>query len=571
MGKIKQNETFLFDTKGRFINLKSNEENMSYLILARKYRPQTFEEVYSQGHITRILKNSILQDRIAQAYLFTGTRGVGKTSLARIFAKSLNCLKDNKPTPEPCNKCANCIDITNGTSPDVVEIDGASNTGVDDIRELQKELMYAPTNSRYKIFIIDEVHMLSKSAFNALLKTLEEPPEKVIFIFATTEPQKILPTIISRCQRFDFKRIPIPDIKKRLKEIADLENISVDDDALFVIARKADGSMRDALSLMDQVLAFKANDIKLDDVLQIFSIVHFEIYNTILKNILEKNPLEIVTRIQNLIYSGTDINEFLNGFLSFLRDLLLIKIGVVPQEVMAANIETMQALAKHLTEDKILYLMNMVIKTKTDVKSSDNPVLLLEMNFIKFTKLTELRALDKIIESFDKVLSKKQHVSDITHYEKKDTHFQKEKTPAAINNEIKRDAQPSKIQNQNTIPKIELTKENYEKYKDDILKKLTSSLVVALSDATLEDIRGNTIHLISHSTYRFQTLEKNKKHLEKTFSAFFGIQVKLNIELQEKSIDDISDFRATPTIESIRKENPALAEFIEIVGGEIED
>jgi len=198
---------------------------MSYLVLARKYRPQTFEEVYSQDHITRILKNSILQDRIGQAYLFTGTRGVGKTSMARIFAKSLNCLSEDKPTVKPCNKCSNCIDITNSASPDVVEIDGASNTGVDDIRELQKELMYAPTNSRYKIFIIDEVHMLSKSAFNALLKTLEEPPRNVIFIFATTEPQKILPTIISRCQRFDFKRIPIPDIKKRLSEIAELENI----------------------------------------------------------------------------------------------------------------------------------------------------------------------------------------------------------------------------------------------------------------------------------------------------------------------------------------------------------
>ena len=532
---------------------------MSYLVLARKYRPQTFEEVYSQDHITRILKNSILQDRIGQAYLFTGTRGVGKTSMARIFAKSLNCLSEDKPTVKPCNKCSNCIDITNSASPDVVEIDGASNTGVDDIRELQKELMYAPTNSRYKIFIIDEVHMLSKSAFNALLKTLEEPPRNVIFIFATTEPQKILPTIISRCQRFDFKRIPIPDIKKRLSEIAELENIKIDDDALFVIAKKADGSMRDALSLMDQVLAFKSNDIKLDDVLQIFSIVHFEVYNQILKNILDKKPAEIVALIQELIYTGTDINEFLNGFLSFLRDLLLIKINVKPQEVMPANFDTMKKLADRIPENKIMYLINMVIKTKTDIKISDNPVLMLEVNFIKFTKLTELRSLDKIIDSFDKVLSKHYINGDVS------GKIIKKQPQKEININYQKEPEQE-------IPKptIKLTKDTFLQNLSAFKKKMSSALQAAFNDTVLKDIKNNVIYLEVHSGYRLKILEKDKSNLEKTFSNFFGSEIKIKFSLLEKK-KNIDSYREKPTLEMIEKEDPKLAEFIRIIGGEIED
>ncbi len=209
---------------------------MSYIVLARKYRPQTFADVYAQDHVTKILINALEQDRIAHAYLFTGPRGVGKTSMARILAKSLNCQEGKKGYP--CNKCSTCLEITNGTSTDVVEIDGASNTGVDDIRELQRDLLYTTNSAKYKIYIIDEVHMLSKNAFNALLKTLEEPPENVIFIFATTEPHKVIPTIISRCQRFDFKRIPIDLIVKNLRSICQHENLKYEEEALFQIAKK---------------------------------------------------------------------------------------------------------------------------------------------------------------------------------------------------------------------------------------------------------------------------------------------------------------------------------------------
>src|SRR5512140_1005150 len=227
---------------------------LSYLVLARKWRPQTFRDLIGQEHVSQTLKNAIDSGRVAHAFLFTGGRGVGKTSAARILAKALNC--EQGPAPEPCNACSACEEITAGNSVDVFEIDGASNTSVDDIRDLRETVKYLPSRCRYKIFIIDEVHMLSTSTFNALLKTLEEPPPHVKFIFATTEPHKVPITILSRCQRFDFKRIALPRIVARLRYIVDQEKVSVSDEALAVVARKGDGSMRDALSTLDQVLAF---------------------------------------------------------------------------------------------------------------------------------------------------------------------------------------------------------------------------------------------------------------------------------------------------------------------------
>ncbi|HOE91468.1 MAG TPA: DNA polymerase III subunit gamma/tau, partial [Candidatus Cloacimonadota bacterium] len=293
---------------------------MSYIVLARKYRPQNFTEVYAQDHIVQIIKNAIESERIGQAYLFTGSRGVGKTSLARIFAKSLNCI--HGPTISPCGICTNCVEITQGNSADVIEIDGASNTSVDDIRDLQKELMYSTNNSKFKIFIIDEVHMLSKNAFNALLKTLEEPPKNVLFIFATTEPHKILPTIISRCQRFDFKRIPVEAIVARLKEICKIEQISIDEEALFVIAKKADGGMRDALSLMDQVISYGNKHTTSENVRTIFGMVDNDIFHNMMKAIANHNPAEMIKLLAIVTDKGLDINEFINSYLDYLRNML---------------------------------------------------------------------------------------------------------------------------------------------------------------------------------------------------------------------------------------------------------
>src|SRR5437867_7055321 len=242
-----------------------------YQVLARKWRPQQFDEVVGQEHVTTTLKNAIEQNRLAHAYLFVGPRGIGKTSIARIFAKALNCVKG--PITTPCDKCDSCREIAEGRSMDVLEIDGASNRGIDEVRELRDTVRYAPARGKFKIYIIDEVHMLSTPAFNALLKTLEEPPSHVKFFFATTEPQKVLPTILSRCQRFDLRRIPAGDIVKHLKKIAKDEKVQVDDKALAAIARGAEGGLRDAEGALDQLIAFCGDEIAEKDVLSVFGLV----------------------------------------------------------------------------------------------------------------------------------------------------------------------------------------------------------------------------------------------------------------------------------------------------------
>jgi DNA polymerase-3 subunit gamma/tau len=372
---------------------------MSYIVLARKYRPQDFSDVYAQDHIVRILKNAIESDRIGQAYLFTGSRGVGKTSVARILAKSLNCIVAK--SVNPCNECPNCIDITLSVSSDVVEIDGASNTGVDDIRELQKELLYSASKSRFKIIIIDEIHMLSKNAFNALLKTLEEPPPKVVFIFATTEPHKVLPTIISRCQRFDFKKIPVDKLVKRLREISTKENINVEEEALFLIAKKADGGMRDALSIMDQVISYGLDMITLNDVQKIFGIVNFEVFNGFMEAISNKNQSEMLTLYTNVSENGIDLQEFLNNFLEYLRQFLFIKLNVIPADISKNLLAAMQELTKKFNEDEILYIINFLIETKNNLRTSSSPEILAEMTFIKIAKIAEMKSLKEILQNLE--------------------------------------------------------------------------------------------------------------------------------------------------------------------------
>ena len=249
---------------------------MAYLVFARKWRPQTLDEVVGQEHITKTLKHSLENNKLAHAYLFVGPRGVGKTSCARILAKSLNCVK--APTAHPCGKCSACMEITSGRSLDVIEIDGASNRGIDEIRTLRENVKFSPVSGEYKIYIIDEVHMLTQEAFNALLKTLEEPPEHVKFIFATTRPDKVLSTILSRCQRFEFNRIPTLKIIEKLEEIAKAEKISIDKEALFNIAKISEGSMRDAESVLDQLVSFSKNKIKSEDVVAVMGLIGQDFY-----------------------------------------------------------------------------------------------------------------------------------------------------------------------------------------------------------------------------------------------------------------------------------------------------
>jgi len=263
------------------------KENTSYLVLARKWRPQLFEEVVGQQHITQTLQNAISQKRVAHAFLFTGARGVGKTSTARILAKALNCEKG--PQINPCDQCTNCQEVTHGNSMDVIEIDGASNRGIDEIRELKENVRYTPAKSRYKIYIIDEVHMLTKEAFNALLKTLEEPPPHIIFIFATTEPHKIPATILSRCQRYDFKRIPFREVIGSLKRIVEEEKIQISQRGLLSIAQESEGSLRDAQSLLDQVIAYAGKNIRDEDIAEVLGLIDRKILNDTIEAIANRD------------------------------------------------------------------------------------------------------------------------------------------------------------------------------------------------------------------------------------------------------------------------------------------
>ena len=281
---------------------------MSYLVLARKWRPQSFEDIVGQEHVTRTLKNAISSERVAHAYLFTGARGVGKTSAARILAKALNCEKG--PTTQPCNECTHCREIASGASVDVHEIDGASNTSVDDVRDLKEGINYLPSSCRKKIYIIDEVHMLSTSAFNALLKTLEEPPSHVIFIFATTEPHKIPGTILSRCQRFDFKRISVRLIYDRLKGIASEEGLEISEKSLMIIAREADGGMRDAQSLLDQVISFSGSKISDEEVIDVLGVIDLALIQEAAVAVLNNDPEKCLELVGRLFTYGWDVKEF---------------------------------------------------------------------------------------------------------------------------------------------------------------------------------------------------------------------------------------------------------------------
>lgn len=294
---------------------------MAYQALYRVFRPQAFQDIVGQSHVTKTLQNAIVQNKISHAYLFSGPRGTGKTSAAKVFAKAINC--ERSTDGEPCNECDTCKGITDGSNPDVLEIDAASNNGVEEIRDIREKVKYAPTNSKYKVYIIDEVHMLSTGAFNALLKTLEEPPKHVIFILATTEPHKLPLTIISRVQRFDFKRITTQDITAHMASILDSESIQYEDKALQIIGRAAEGGLRDALSLLDQVISFGSEAVGVEDALEITGSVAQNLLTDLVEAVMDKDPKQAISTLSSLLAEGKDPVRLVEDLLVFFRDILL--------------------------------------------------------------------------------------------------------------------------------------------------------------------------------------------------------------------------------------------------------
>jgi DNA polymerase III subunit gamma/tau len=364
---------------------------MSYQVLARKWRPQNFDEVVGQEHITRTLKNALEQGRVAHAYLFSGARGVGKTSVARILAKALNCV--HGPTPTPCNQCQSCQEITQGHSLDVLEIDGASNRGIDEVRELRENIKYLPSRGGYKVFIIDEVHSLTKDAFNALLKTLEEPPSHAIFIMATTDPHKVPVTILSRCQRYDFKRLSTAAILAHLTRLADREGWRLAPDGLQLIAQEAEGGMRDAQGLLDQVITFGGPEVSLPEIARILGVTDRQLLLKTLEAIIHRQGAQLLEIIADCHDHGHDLRRFYQDLLFFCRHLVIASLG--PEARHLADIadqewDSLQKLARQTSLAHLFNLLTTLLKGEEELRRSPLPRLSLEILLLKLVSLEPL-------------------------------------------------------------------------------------------------------------------------------------------------------------------------------------
>lgn len=377
---------------------------MSYIAIARKWRPKRFEEIAGQRHITKTLENAISRDRVHHAYLFSGPRGVGKTTAARTLARSLNC--EQGPSLNPCTQCSNCIEILAGNNPDVVEIDGASNNSVDDVRDLRESVQFLPTKSPKRIYIIDEVHMLSKGAFNALLKTLEEPPGHVLFIFATTEPQKIPDTILSRVQRFEFKRIPAKTVSSHLKSICDAEGITIEDGGLKLIARAGEGSMRDSQSLLDQVISFGGTNISLEQVSNALGLIDRSLIYNMLEGIVFTDASRCLEAINTVYDYGYDLSEFSSELLELIRNATMVQLtenSGTFLDISDSEHEQLKKIANKTTPDILVRSFQVMIEVHEQLTHSSRPKLVLEMAVARLISIRPVQSIDSLIERLGKM------------------------------------------------------------------------------------------------------------------------------------------------------------------------
>lgn len=419
---------------------------MSYTALYRKFRPGEFEDVKGQDHISKTLQNQIKAERIGHAYLFCGTRGTGKTSVAKIFAKAVNCL--SPVNGSPCGECEMCKAISAGTSMNVIEIDAASNNGVDNIREIREEVAYRPTEGKYKVYIIDEVHMLSIGAFNALLKTLEEPPEYVIFILATTEAHKIPITILSRCQRYDFKRISIDTIAARLTDLMDKEGIEVEERAIRYIAKVADGSMRDALSLLDQCIAFYLGQkLTYNNVLEVLGAVDTEVFSRLLREILKKDVSNVLRIVEELIMQGRELGQLASDFTWYLRNLLLAKSSDNMEDVLDVSTENLEQLkeeAQMIEYETLIRYIRIFSELSNQLKYATQKRVLLEVALIKLCKpemetnqdsiLERIRAVEEKLE--EGIPAARQEVVYVNRQEEPEKEMPRMELPKALHEDV---------------------------------------------------------------------------------------------------------------------------------------
>ncbi len=505
-------------------SFKNYERLKMYTVFARKYRPQTFEEVCGQQEIIEVLKKAIETKKVAHAYLFSGPRGVGKTTIARIFAKCLNCV--NGPISIPCNKCDNCIEITNSSSFDVLEIDGASNRGIDEIRNIKENVNLLPAKSRFKIYIIDEVHMLTQEAFNALLKTLEEPPPYIKFFFATTAPEKIPPTIISRCQRFNLKPLKIDEVKKKIFEICQKEKIEIEEKAVEEIYHFCEGSLRDAISLLEQVSIFSEGKIKFEDIRNLLGFPESESIENLLKNIRKKNYIESIGIFHKLVSEGKDLALILEGMIRKLKDLIKKKLDIENVELG----DDFLRIYKDIEMEKIFEGINWIIEYKDRIRREREPILMCEILLLK------------LIQLWGKEIEKTEVLEDIKRISEKETI---ETIFDAVEEEIVEEKKEYKEFDWNEILKE--------------IKKTKPTLEAALREGKLEKIEGENIYISFDKKFTFHKsiVEKpiNKMKIEKIIFDYTGKNYKIIPILNNNS-------------ESIL-ENPEVKKIIKFFNGEI--
>jgi DNA polymerase-3 subunit gamma/tau len=383
---------------------------MSYIVFARKWRPKDFESVLGQEHVTTTLRNAIANNRVAHAYIFSGPRGVGKTTTARIFAMALNC-KDASAGKGPCGTCDSCREISGSTNLDVIEIDGASNRGIDEVRSLRENIKFAPTRGQYKVYIIDEVHMLTEEAFNALLKTLEEPPSHAMFIFATTRPHKVPSTIISRCQRFDFKRLTVNEITGKLRDIAKSEKLEIEEEALYTIARAAEGAMRDAESMLDQLVSFCGKKIDVESAASVSGTVGQEVLFGFTDKVISRDTPGVLKLVDGMISGGKDIPQFINSLVVHFRNLLITKAAAasdleilidLPKEIISRISEQ----AKSFTNETLLYILTVLMNAQDEVRRAISQRIPLELAAIRLTKRDDILSLTTILDRIEKLEKK---------------------------------------------------------------------------------------------------------------------------------------------------------------------
>ena len=547
----------------------------NFIVTARKWRPQRFEDVVGQEHITSTLKNAIKENRIAHAYLFTGPRGVGKTTTARILAKTLNCT--NRKNSEPCNKCEMCLSIQNSQLIDILEIDGASNRGIDEIRTLRESVKYAPTHGKYKVYIIDEVHMLTKESFNAFLKTLEEPPEHIIFIFATTDVHKVPLTIISRCQRYDFRRIQLGKIKETLKMIADEEKIKIDDKTLTIIAKKADGALRDAESYFDQVVAYSQGKIDAELVTQMLNLIDEEIYFNLSDAVL-RNDFKVVFQVSEKIFdNGWDFSDFLEGLIEHFRNILSAVITDSANTIETAEIYKNRYLEYKgkFSESDLLRLLNFLNKSQQELRYSQNHKLKIE---IILSHLVALESSKTISEMISEVNSDEEanKLNEPTSELYKPTYPTKKKVDKFVKTKQSIETNQNKSTTELVRSSDNLVVESNFSFEDivkkwklfieSISREMGLTLGPALMNFNLVSMNKNNLHFTFESEADVNTFRINEKYINKKSEEYFGRR--FNFIINKPAL--IAQTGKTPAKFSLEKPETTLDPYEEIIMKELD-